>query len=147
MSDSTVTINGKAHDWESVTVTGPHGAFIGISDINWKSSQKKKRVYGKGAISIGATRGNYEATTSMTLLVSEYQDLAKSLAKGIYKTPFDVALTFEPEGASKHEVVIKHIMIDELDESAKQGDEEATVKLSGTALMIERDGKPDYEAK
>ncbi|KAF1073451.1 hypothetical protein [Halodesulfovibrio sp. MK-HDV] len=146
MADS-VTINGKTHDWESVTITGPQGVFIGISEVNWKSSQKKKRVYGKGATSIGATRGNYEATTSMTLLVSEYQDLAKALAKGIYRTPFDVAVVFEPEGATKHEVVIKQIMVDDLDESAKQGDEEATVKLSGTALMITRDGKADYETK
>jgi hypothetical protein len=144
MADS-VNINGKAHDWESVTITGPQGVFIGISELSWKSSQKKKRVFGKGLVSVGATRGNYEATTNMTLLVSEYQDLAKSLANGIYKTPFDIAVVMEPDGGNKHEIVIKQIMIDELDESGKNGDEEITVKLSGTALMIERDGKPDYK--
>lgn len=144
MADS-VKINGKAHDWESVTITGPQGVFIGITEVSWKSSQKKKRVYGKGITSVGATRGNYEATMNMTLLVSEYQDLVKALANGIYKTPFDVVVMFEPDGGSKHEIAIKECMVDELDESTKQGDEEATVKLSGTAQMITRDGKPDYE--
>lgn len=146
MSDNAnVTINGAVHDWESVSITGPHGTFVGISEINWKASQKKKRVYGKGAVSVGAARGNYEATVDMTLLVSEYQDLSGALPAGIFKSVFDMALVFEPDGVKRHEVVIKGILIDDVDEAAKQGDEEVTVKLSGTAQMISRDGVADYQ--
>lgn len=143
--NATVTVNGSVHDWESVSVTGPHGTFVGISEVNWKASQKKKRVYGKGAVSVGASRGNYEASVDMTLLVSEYQDLVSALSDGILKSVFDVAIVFEPDGAKQHEVVLKGILIDDVDEGAKQGDEETTIKLSGTAQMISRDGVADYQ--
>jgi len=143
--NATVTVNGAVHDWESVSITGPHGTFVGISELNWKASQKKKRVYGKGAVSVGAARGNYEASVDMTLLVSEYQDLVGALQNGIFKSVFDVALAFEPDGAKQHEVVLKGILIDDVDEGAKQGDEEVTFKLSGTAQMIMRDGVADYQ--
>ncbi|GKT37715.1 hypothetical protein ADUPG1_003653, partial [Aduncisulcus paluster] len=49
-------INGASHDWASVTITGPQGTFVGITEINWKSSQKKKRTYGKGLLPRGAAR-------------------------------------------------------------------------------------------
>lgn len=145
MANDSITINGVVHDWESASITGPHGTFVGISELNWKSSQKKKRVYGKGAVSVGASRGNYEASVDMTLLAGEYQDLVSALSNGIYKSVFDVAVVFEPDGAKRHEVVVKGILIDDVDESTKQGDEEVTVKLSGTAQMITRDGVADYQ--
>lgn len=145
MADTTVTINGQVYDWESVTITGPQGVFTGISEINWKASQKKKRIYGRGGVPVGATRGQYEATVDMTLLASEYDALAAALASGIFKTPFSVAVAMEVDGLDTRETAIKNIFIDDVDEGAKQGDEEQTVKLSGSAEMIERGGTPDYE--
>jgi len=142
---ATVTINGQVHDWESVTITGPQGVFTGISEINWKATQKKKRVYGRGAVPVGATRGQYEASMDMTLLATEYDALAGALSGGIFKTPFTVAVAMETEGLKTRDTVLKSILIDDVDESAKQGDEELTVKLSGSAEMIERNGTPDYE--
>ncbi|WP_291325244.1 hypothetical protein [Desulfovibrio sp. UCD-KL4C] len=145
--ESKVSVNGRSYDWDALTVTGPQGVLIGISEINWKSSQKKKRTYGKGVLSRGATRSNYEATVDFTIDVLEYQELVKSLSNGIYKSVFDLALVFEPDGENKREVVLKGIMVDSKDESAKSGDSELQVKLSGTALMINDDGKPEYEEK
>lgn len=146
MSDS-MNVNGKSHDWASLSVTGPQGILTGISEINWKSSQKKKRTYGSGALPRGATRANYEATIDFTVDVSEYQDLVGALSNGIYSSVFDLALVFEPDGGTKREVLIKGIMIDSKDESAKDGDAEITVKLTGTAAMLVEDGRPDYEEK
>lgn len=141
----TVTINGQVHDWESVTVTGPQGVFTGISEINWKASQKKKRVYGRGAVPVGATRGQYEGSVDLTLLTTEYDALAGSLSGGIFKSAFNVAVAMETDGLKTRETVLRSILIDDVDESAKQGDEELTVKLSGTVEMIERNGTPDYQ--
>ncbi|WP_027178599.1 hypothetical protein [Maridesulfovibrio bastinii] len=144
---STVSVLGRSYDWESLTITGPQGVIVGISEINWKSNQKKKRTYGKGLLPRGATRSNYEATVDFTLDYSEYTDLLSALDSGIFNSVFNISLVFEPDGGDKREVVLKNIMIDDKDESAKQGDDEQTVKLSGTAEMININGTPEYEEK
>lgn len=146
-NESTVTVNGRSYDWDSLTITGPQGVMVGISEINWKSSQKKKRTYGKGLLPRGATRGNYEATMDFTIDYSEYTDFTGALPDGLYKSVFNISLVFEPDGGDKREVVLKNIMIDDKDESAKQGDDEQTVKLSGSAEMININGTPEYEEK
>lgn len=147
MSEETVNVNGRSHDWASLTVTGPQGVMVGITEVNWKSSQKKKRTYGKGLLSKGATRANYEASIDLTIDYDEYKDLLESLNNGIYDSVFDIALVFEPSGGNKREVILKGIMVDSKDESAKDGDGELSVKLSGTAAMVVDDGTPEYKEK
>ena len=148
MADNdTISINGASHDWASVTITGPQGMLVGITEINWKSSQKKKRTYGKGLLPRGAARSNYEAPIDFTVDTSEYQDLVGALDAGIYDSVFNLTIVSEPEGGTKNETVLKGIMIDSKDQSAKDGDEELNVKLTGTAAMIVENGKPEYEEK
>lgn len=147
MPDSTVTINGRSYDWASLTVTGPQGVMVGYSEINWKSSQKKKRTYGKGLLPRGATRANYEASVDITVDYSEYGDLLSALDSGIFDSVFDIALVFEIDGEDRREVVLQGIMIDDKDDGAKNGDEELTIKLSGTAQMIFENGAPEYQEK
>lgn len=148
MADNTnVKVNGRSYDWAALKLTGPQGLMIGYSEINWKSSQKKKRTYGKGIRSRGATRANYEATVDITVDYDEYGDLLGALSSGIYDSSFDLALVFEPDSGSKREVALKGILIDSKDDGAKNGDDELTIKLSGTVDMIFENGTPEYEEK
>ncbi len=143
---ASVKINGVRHDWESASITGPHGMFIDITEINWKASQKKKRVYGKGNVSIGYTRGNYSATVDLTIGKDEFNQLVDSLGISILKaSPFDIVVVTEPNDQPKSETTIRQILVDDIDDSLKNGEDAEMVKLSGSAQMITRNGVEDYE--
>ncbi|WP_320175793.1 hypothetical protein [Maridesulfovibrio sp.] len=142
---SEIKINGLNYDWPSVSVTGPNGVFIDITEVNWKSSQKKKRIYGKGSVPTGVARGNYSATVDFTISKDEYRQFVESLGTSPFKAEFDLAIVFELDGQDRSETLIKQVLIDDVDDSAKQGEDAIVVKLSGTAQMIIKDGVPDYE--
>lgn len=143
---ASVKINGVRHDWESASITGPHGMFIDLTEINYKASQPKKRVYGKGNVSIGYTRGNYSATVDLTIGEDEFNQLVDSLGSSILKAkPFDIVIVTEPDDQPKSERVIQQILINDVDDSLKNGEDAKMVKLAGTAQMITRNGVPDYE--
>lgn len=144
MSNDTVTINGQVHDWEGTSITGPHGVFTGITELNFKSSLKKTRKFGRGSKSIGQSRGNYEASFDMNLYASEFDLLEDALTSGIFTSKFNVAIAIEAEGLSSRDIVLRGLTIDDKEDGVKQGEEE-TIKLSGTLDMIERNGKPEYE--
>ncbi len=145
MSDNpTVTINGQVHDWESVSITGPHGIFTGISELNFKSSLKKTPKFGRGSKALGKARGNYEASFDMTLFAAEYDLFEEALSKGIFTSKFNIAIAVETEGLKSRDIVLRGMDIDDKDDGVKQGEEE-TIKLSGTLDMIEKNGKPEYE--
>ncbi len=140
-----VRINGVLHDWERVTVTGPQGTFIGITDISWKVKKEVKLRYGKGSIPRGYGRGNYEPDGSMTLDQDEFTRLNKAVEGGVLRRPWDLTIVCEPEGADKVTRVLKGLWVTGIDESAKQGEDNAMqTKLDFVVLMIERDGQPDY---
>lgn len=146
MADASVKINGVLHDWESASITGPQGIFVGITELNYKASRKKTRQYGKGSLSRGVTRGQYEASFDMTISVEEHKALVDAAGGSLLEdNPFDLAVAMEPEGKPVRKIAVKDCRVDDIDESNKQGDEEHMIKISGTALMIERDGAPDYQ--
>ncbi len=146
MADSTVTINGVLYDWESVSIQGPHGTFVGIEELSWESEQKKERRYGKGGLSRGVGRKNFEAKATLKLDLDEYERFASSLDNGVYKTAFEISISIEPPENEAITRTLKDCWIDSIKEDAKQGESNVgQVSLEMTVGMIERNGTPDYE--
>ena len=144
MSDQ-VTVNGVLYDWESLTVVGPQGTFIGITEISWKSKQEKENRYGKGGAPRGVGRKNYEPEASITLDPDEFERLRQALGGTVYRKAFLVELNMAPPDAPSSSVTLKGCMVNDIDQSAKQGEGKIEVKCSLRVGMILRDGVAEYE--
>lgn len=145
MSTEKIAVNGVLHDWESVTVVGPQGTFIGITEIAWKSKQEKENRYGKGGVPRGVGRKNYEPDASMTLDPDEYDRLVAALGGAPYRKSFIMEIHMEPPDATSSSVTLQGVMINDLDQSGKQGESKVEIKVSMRVAMILRDGTPEYE--
>ena len=74
-----MSVNGRAYDWEDITVTLPHGEAAGITEIKYEDGQEITARYGRGSIPRSYGRGNYEASGSMVLDRDEWEKLKKEL--------------------------------------------------------------------
>lgn len=139
-----VMVNGILHDWESLTIVGPHGAFLGITEISWKSKQEKKLRYGKGGVPRGRGRANYEPEASITIDTDEYTRLSAALGGDIYRKKFPIVITSTPPDALPDVTELKGVMINSVEDGAKQGDDTIPKKLELSVMMIARNGINEY---
>ena len=139
-----INVNGVLHDWESLTVVGPQGTFLGITSISWKSSQEKANRYGKGGVPRGVGRKNYEPSASMTLDKDEFERLCAALGGNYNRARFIILVYMDPLDASPSATMLEDVMINSVDESAEQGSEKIEVKLDLRVGMIKRNGQAEY---
>ncbi len=128
-------VNGRRVAWLDVTIDAGYGEMVGVQEVNWSSKQEKKTRYGKGAVGIGSSVGNYEATGSIVLDHDEFYGpfLAWVKSKGATAPeeldPFDVTIVFQPKGGETTRVRLIEADIAGVDESTKQGDTEMSVTI------------------
>ncbi len=140
-----VTVNGVLYDWECLTVVGPQGTFIGITEISWKSKQEKENRYGKGGAPRGVGRKNYEPEGSITLDPDEFDRLSSALGGSVYRKSFVLEINLAPLDAPSSAITLKGVMVNDIDQSAKQGESKIEIKCSLRVGMILRDGVAEYE--
>lgn len=145
MATDTVTVNGVLHDWESLTIVGPQGTFIGITEISWKSKQEKTNRYGKGGVPRGVGRKNYEPEASFTVDTDEWDRLTAALGSPYYRQKFNIVITFEPPDAPPSTVTLVACRINGVEDGAKQGDDTIPKKVDLNLQMIKRDGQAEYD--
>lgn len=143
--DAKITVNGILYDWECVTVVGPQGTFIGITEITWKSKQEKENRYGKGGAPRGVGRKNYEPEGSITLDPDEFDRLRLALGGSVYRKSFVLEVNMAPPDAAASAVTLTGVMVNDIDQSAKQGESKIEIKCSLRVGMIRRDGVAEYE--
>jgi zona occludens toxin (predicted ATPase) len=101
-----------------------HGQeYRGIQSLSPKESVKREKVYGSGRIAVGRVRGQHEASCSMEMLLSEYNQLVQTLGPSFSDVPFDIAATFIEmvgDGVFSVEVVQATIISAELKASNDQ---------------------------
>jgi len=93
-----MSVNGRAYDWEDISVTLPHGEAAGITEIKYEDGQSVTARYGKGSLPRSYGRGNYEASGSMVLDRDEWEKLKRELTAtggGIYDhAPFTIVVNY-----------------------------------------------------
>ena len=93
-----MSVNGRAYDWEDISVILPHGEAAGITEIKYEDGQAVTARYGKGSTPRSYGRGNYEASGSMVLDRDEWEKLKRELTAtggGIYDhAPFTIVVNY-----------------------------------------------------
>jgi len=118
-------INGRYYDWESVTITGPSGEVIGITDINYSDEKGAEPRYGKGGVPYGYGNKNYKASGNMTLSLDEAERLRLSLIGSFYNGTFNIVVNYDVPGKGLVTDVLRDCKITKVDTSAAQDDDNA----------------------
>ena len=116
-------INGRYYDWESVTITGPSGEVVGVSDINYSDEQGSEARYGKGSTPYGYGNKNYKASGNMTLSIDEGERLRESLGGSFYSGTFNVVVSYSVPGKEMIIDTLRDCKITKVDTSAAQDDD------------------------
>lgn len=125
-------VNGFEYSWEDIQVVMLGKELIGITSVEYSSKKEHTNIYGKGAKPIAMGRGKEEHDAKITVLQSEMEALQSSLSKGSKLTdisPFDVTVSYAPEGGKIVTDVIKYCRISEVRKGISQGDGNMTIDL------------------
>jgi hypothetical protein len=128
-----VAINGQVPSWADVSVTLLTREVEGITAVDYEDGVTVKPVRGRGIKRVGRVKGMYEATASLTLLMTEVEAINQSLPAGssIYDIkPFDVTVCYINEDYLLITHVLKDCTFTKQGRSSKTGDVSAIeVKL------------------
>lgn len=136
-------INGQVFDWESITVSLPHGVLIGVKDISYDDERPVEPIYGKGSKPIGRGRGNYKAEGKLTVLREEFDkilDYARGKGVAFYQLPpFPITVSYANDGEPVRTDVLPECVFTKRSRKASQGNTELTVDLDFVILKPIRD--------
>lgn len=137
-------INGKNYDWNSVTSKIP-GLTLQIQDISYGDELEKEASYGRGAMPRGYGTGNYKATTKMSMLKDDFDDLVAYCKKKnipLYKLEIPkITVSYANDGERTKMDVIENVGITKVDDKAAQGDKSLKVDIDCIVYgKITRDG-------
>ncbi|MBF0454950.1 MAG: hypothetical protein HQL72_09090 [Magnetococcales bacterium] len=123
------TINGRLYDWGSVEIQLPSGIAVGATEISYNDEMGREARYGKGRTPRGFGTKNYKAGGSMTLDKDEAQRLREGLGGKVYgDTPFDIVVSYAPEGKPVITDTLPQVLITKSDTSAKQDEDNTGVE-------------------
>lgn len=120
-----MSVNGRNYDWEDLLVRLPHGESVALTEISYKDGQDIEPRYGRGAVSRGYGRKNYEASGSMTLDREEFDRLVKEITPmggGIYDhKPFVTVVSYANTDMGTVVDTLAGCKITSIDTSGSQG--------------------------
>ncbi|AJA67319.1 hypothetical protein MYRA21_0075 [Myroides sp. A21] len=123
---------GTLQGWNNVTVNLLGRDLEGITQLAYSDKTTKENVRGAGAYPIGRSRGNYEATASITLLKEEVDALQLSIGPGKRIqdiAPFDIPVIYELESGMIRTDILHNCEFTDKSIDVKQGDGTIAVQL------------------
>ena len=130
-------INGRQYEWADISFILGGRVVVGCRGINYKESQDKSLLYGKGNRPISIQKGNKKYDGNVTMLQSEIETL-KELARATHG-PSGSILDLNLNAVvcygdpSKGDVMLTdllyNIQFTEVDKGMKQGDQNMEVSL------------------
>lgn len=129
-------INGRQYEWADISLILGGRLVTGARGINYKESQEKELLYGKGNRPMSIQKGNKKYEGSVTLLQSEVETL-KELGRSIVGRASILDLNLNAVvcygDPSKGDVMLTdqlfNIQFTEVEKSMKQGDKNMEVTL------------------
>ena len=131
-----MAVNGRAYDWESLTVT-MDGIEIGnLKSVDWSDTRGITPTYGVGGMPRGWGRRNYRAQASMELAdesVALFLSRA-ALVGGVYNMRFNLVLQYGNNayssgyGSDIHNTIMGHCRVTRRGGASRQGVAEARIQ-------------------
>ena len=132
-------INGKAYDWNSVTIEASGMENMEPLESSYDDEQETEPVYGKGGKIRGYGTGNQKNSVKLSLVREDFDEMCRVIkAKGIkrfykYVIP-KIVVSYADEGASTSTDVMTNVVFSKRSFKAAQGDKTMKVDLDGMAV-------------
>ena len=105
--------------------------FMGLQSLDLSDEVDSAAVFGNGQRAVGRRRGQYRATGSLTILWSEWDQLAQYLGTPISEQPFDITATYsELTGDGITNVEVSSVTIQKIEKSVSNDQKEIVAKLT-----------------
>jgi len=150
MSQKSILINGKIHDWTDVAVTIMGVPVSGITSINWKIDKEKELQYGSGSAPHGVGYGHMKYSCNFELTLAQAQEFEKA-AHNVGKdatnyAPFLITVQYAEKKIGEgnvieqswdsHTVVLTDVDITSIDAGQADGNKKLTRKYTAIVGRI-----------
>jgi len=130
-------INGKNFDWQSIEIMTPGGLCVGAQSINYTDSANVEKIYGKGRVIRGRSRGNYEASGNLEMSRPDFDNLVSALGSDyLGSADFTITVSGANDGGDSFTDVIVKAVITKQDLTGSQGDKNIPAKIDFDAEKI-----------
>lgn len=136
-----LTFNSSQYSWSDVTVVIGGKPITGITSVEYKASQEKKAIYGKGNQPISIQKGNISYTGSIKLLQSELETLSVAGGNnGVLGLEVDVVVAYgNPENGDLIRTdILKGVQFTEEPRAIAQGDTNMESEIPMVFLRLQR---------
>lgn len=137
-----MVINTREYAWSDVNVVVAGRLVTGIRGVEYKATQEKEALYGKGDKPHAIQRGNKSFDGVITFLQSELEALEKAAGGDILNISFDVVASYgnPVNGDVMSTDLLVGVEVTEIPKAMKQGDKFMEIALP----IIMRDIKYGY---
>lgn len=99
---SLVLVNGVQYSWGSVKMLINSQPVVGITRIEYKTTQRKENIYGVGRQPIGRGYGNFEYSGSIELYLEEWKAICNGSPNGdpLQAGAFDITVQYAEAGTA-----------------------------------------------
>lgn len=131
-------INGKAYDWNSVSIQVNGMEDIEVTSISYGDKQEHEAIYGRGGNYRGYGTGNKSNTVSIEMNREDFNEMLRVIKSKGYRDFYKyvvpkIVVSYADDGAPTTTDVLTDVKIGSRDTNPKQGDKGVTVKLEGVA--------------
>lgn len=131
-------INGREYEWADISLNVGGFDITGFRNVNYKESQEKEPLHGKGNKPRSIQRGNKTYSGSLTFTQSEVIALKSAAGSlSLLDVKVDIIVAYVPENSAKIRVVsILGAEFTDIEEKMSQGDKYMEIELPFVALDI-----------
>lgn len=125
-----IMVDGIQYGWGNITVILFGSPVVGITKVEYKTTQKKENVYGFGRDVIGRGYGNFEYTGSIEIYLEEWVKIIKASATGdvLQIPPFSMSVVYGGVGVVPIKDILYNVEFLESPLTSSQGD--TSIKVS-----------------
>lgn len=134
-------INGHRYDFSSIELTVKGKKYTGFSEITYNQELDRSYVYGAHSQPVGRTRGQLNMEASISMFKEEYYELLAQLGSGYMEVPFDISVVYADNGSRTKNDRLLGCVINGEENSHSAGNENLTVSLTISPMIIAPDGK------
>lgn len=139
-------INGKRYDHSSVEITIGAKPYTLITSISYQHSLEPGVLRGTSPHKLGRTRGQYEASGSVTMYKAEYKEMVRAIkllnpTVGYMEVEFPVTVTYQEVAAGELNIdKLLGCRITSAEHSSSEGSDPVMVSFDIDIMKIIEDG-------
>ena len=138
-------INGVRYDYSSIEIKFNGNTYRGVKEVAYNETLEPSKVYGTSAEILGATRGVYDCSGSVTMYKSDARALREALVgagqNGWGEKAFDIVVTFSANGEAVQTDQLIGVRLKGRDASHSQGPDALEEKYDLHIMKIISDGQ------